>query len=310
MSEGAMGPDGDVTQSVQFDVYRYSVTRNAQVKMRLDDGGACEEKRDVFRELADYCFDDHELTSGDDQKYVLLRVRRIANSGFLFKLCKRGETSTYSLDHVALEVTAKTEESYPFSRVILTLEDQTILIEHSTKAFRKSSTAARALESIARGFVGDPNYFISIEEITETAKFWETVHGAERIRSVTFDLRSPNFLGSGYRTTEFLKMVNDAANNDSLKVELRNGDGDLVIDRREFGDAVDYVTDGCGKWKMDVTLDGRNQSVSSDKFVRHAYLAVPDEPSLDDERIMRRIRKLGRKRRGNNDEAGGGAAGA
>ena len=52
------------------------------------------------------------------------------------------------------------------------------------------------------------------------------------------------------------------------------------------------------------------QSVSSDKFVRHAYLAVPDEPSLDDERIMRRIRKLGRKRRGRNDEAGGGDAGA
>lgn len=288
----------------KFDAYRYSVIKSRQMRLPMD--GVSDEKRDVFGELVGYCFEGNEVVSDEqDRKFTLLRVRRIANDGYLFKLYKRTSSKTYDIDHTTMDVKEHKQENYPFSRVVMVPEDQTIFIEHRSEAFPKSTSARNALVSIARNFVSDDNYYIAIEEISDTGSFWDAIEHADSIKSVSFDLRAPNFLGTGYDTTGLLSTIKDATNNDSVKIIITSDNGDLVINRKEFDDAVAYAGAGGGSWKTLTMRDGKRVSEKSGNHGVSVSIAMSDSPESKDRSIMDAFRRVGIKRKAKGDGGGG-----
>lgn len=280
----------------KFDAYRYSVIKSQQMQIPMD--GVNNQKRDVFRELAEHCFSGNEAVSDDqDQKFTLLRVRRIAYDGYLFKLCKRTSSKTYDIDHEAMKVTEHKQDNYPFSKMIMVLEDQTIFIEHRSEAFRNSKSARNALLAIVRNFVQDDNYYIAIEEISDTSRFWDTIDSADSVKSVTLDLKAPNFLGTGYDTTNLLSAVKKATNNDSMKIVITSDNGDLVIHHDDFDDAIAYAGAGGGSWKTSTMRGGKRVSEKSGDHGVHVDIAISDSPTTNDKTIMDRIKMIGAKRK-------------
>ena len=286
---------GDEPRLAKFYCYRYAVIPNAQMSIWSDIANS---KRHVVDELVRHCSTVGPFQSnyyGADN--VLVYNRPLDTKTHLFKFCKRRSVKRFEIETDGSDVIQREEDSFPYAYLIVNLEWQVVLIERKPDVFKNPGGAKGAFSALVKTFMADDNYYFSLDEITATASFWDTVESADAVFDVTLKLKSPNFLGAGYTTTELLSRIKKVSNNDSVTVRLEDESGRLQVPRSEFEDAVEYATAGGGTWAITTSSGGAKRiRHKSDEFVREVELTIGSQGKLIDDGIAITIREIGAKK--------------
>lgn len=284
-----------IDKIVKFLCYRYAVIPNGQSSIWKNYEFS---KRHVIDELVAYCEKTAPYVADHyGGQNVLIHIREIGETAHLFKFCRRLKLKRFEIDVEGSDVVQKDEDTYPFVYLIVDTASQVILMERKTTVFKNDGGAQAAFTSLVKQFLSDDNYYFSMDLITTSMSFWETVEAADEVFSVTLKLKSPNFLGSGYATTELLEKMHRISNNDYVDVKLTNSSGELELPREEFDDAIDYVTAGGGSWSTTTSSGGtRRVKHSSDEFAKIVEVRVSDQRPLDDGEIIVAIKEVGAKK--------------
>lgn len=285
---------------IKFLCYRYAVIPNGQTSIWQEDGFR---KRLVMDEIVSYCSENGPYSATySGVEAVLLYTRSIGETAHLFKFCRKQRVKRYEMEPDQSDIAERELDSYPYVYVIIDTSFQLVLIQRKSTVFKNAGGAKAALSALVKQFLSDENYYYSLDEITASTSFWDTVDNADEVYDVTLKLKSPNFLGSGYNTTDMLRRLQSVTNNDKVSLKLSNSSGELKMPRDEYDDAIEYITAGGGSWSATTSTGGaRRITHKSDEFVKTVEVKVSEQRPLDDGEIIIAIRGAGAKRSDGDD---------
>ncbi len=280
---------------IKFTCYRYAVIPNGQIGLWQDVEFS---KRHVVDELIRYCSDTAPYPSSfNGVESVLFYTRPIGETAHLLKFCRKQRLRRFEIETDLSDVIPRVLDTYPFVYVIVDTGQQTVMVQKKSTVFKSAGGAKASLTAMVKQFLSDDNYYFSLDEITASSSFWETIESADEVYDVTLKLQSPNFLGSGYATTELLNRIRKVTNNDYVDITLSNSSGELEMPRDEYGDTIDYVTAGGGSWSTTVASGGSKRVThKSDDFAKVIEVRVSEDAPLDDSEIIVAIRGVGQRK--------------
>ena len=297
-----MTEDNAKVKPIKFLCYRYSVIPNSQLSLWSDDAF---EKRQVMEEIVRHCAEIKPITSMyHGSESILFYMRPVGHTAHLFKFCRKMRVQRFEIDSTRNDVFQHDIDSYPYVYIIVDTSMQIVMMQRKSSVFSSVGGAKGSFEALVKTFMSDDNYYFSLDEITASTSFWDTVENADEVYDVTLKLKSPNFLGAGYSTTDLLRRLQNVTNNDRLSLKLSNSSGELDMSRDEYDDTIEYITAGGGSWSATTSTGGaRRVTHKSDEFVKTVEVKVSEQIPLDDGEIIIAIRGAGAKR-GDGDVAG------
>lgn len=246
-------------------VTRYFLDKDAQ--MHIDDYLDPKTKEDIFMELLAQLKAEKYLPGFiGSQNYRVYFSKCFSDTRLLLKFAKRKDIVINNATETDIDKINR--DDYPFSYIIVDTKNQLFLIQKNPELSSDVTVIIHSVEKIFSSFLTDKNISLRLTPITESGSFWETVeNNMGKISSVEFEFLSPNFLGQSYKINQLMKELKDNTNVDSMKMTMKNEKGHLtILDKYPFfKDALQYISNGGGKWK--IGFFGGGKATSEEKPV-------------------------------------------
>lgn len=243
----------------------YIVTRyflNKDDQMHIDDILNPKTKEEVFHELLAQLKSEKYLRGYiGSQQYRVYFSKDFSDTRLLLKFARRKDIVINNATETDIDKINR--DDYPFAYIIVDTTKQLFLIQKNTEISTNGETIVHSVEKIFSSFLVDKSISFRLSPITESSSFWETVEKNEgKISSVEFEFLSPNLLGQSYKINELMRELKKETNVDSLKMIMKNEKGNLtILDKYPFfKDALEYISNGGGKWKMRFFGGGKSTS--------------------------------------------------
>jgi hypothetical protein len=143
-------------------------------------------------------------------------------------------------------------ENYPNIIIIWFREQQIIFVERNPQVFANFEVILRSLEDHLTNTLREYNLSVSIEPLSDFAKFWDYIKTFSNIYEIEFNLITPNFFGAGMQAREILNSAKTNYDAKEVKMGISNEDGNLRVDQDDenASQLVSWVGKGGGEWKM------------------------------------------------------------
>jgi hypothetical protein len=136
--------------------------------------------------------------------------------------------------------------------VIFDLKDQYIGVEVNNQ-FGNLFHVARVLESGLNPEISTQyRQEIVISPVTDARRFWDVVNRYDRVYRIRLHFVSPNILGTPESARDALDAWKEIFNQTDTVIDLTNREGELKPSERVLSDAVEYIAQGEGDWKVTV----------------------------------------------------------
>lgn len=261
-------------------VTRYFLDKDSQ--MHIDDLLNPKTKEELFLDFIAQLKEEKYLRGYIGlQQYRVYFSRNFSDSRLLLKFARKKDVIINNATET--DIDKINQDSYPFSYIIVDTDRQLFLIQKNSEISTNTETIIHAIEKIFSSFLIEKKVTLRLTPITESSSFWETVKNNQgKISSLEFEFLSPNFLGQSYKINELMKELKEETNVDSMKMIMKNENGNLtVFDRYPFfKDALEYISNGGGKWKMH--FSGGGKATSEEKPVEQEVLSSIAQNETDD----------------------------
>jgi hypothetical protein len=143
-------------------------------------------------------------------------------------------------------------ENYPNIIIIWFREQQIIFVERNPLVFSNFEVILRSLEDHLTSILREYDLSVSIEPLSDFAKFWDYIKKFSSIYEIEFNLITPNFFGAGMQAREILNSAKNRYDAKEVKMGISNEDGNLRVDQDDENTSqlVSWVGKGGGEWKM------------------------------------------------------------
>lgn len=259
----------------KFYAYRYFLIEQKQVSL-FENPKREEVMQKVIKELQ------NRHLWMEDKKCVLYYIKEIYSNTYLLKLGKQKNTTKYFPDKEDIyEIEEK--DNYPYVNIIFNIDskEQIFLIEKNTSIFREVQESVNKLKKIIECIIKNEGYTLKIQPITFNNNFWKCIDESQGIGEIEIKLNSPNLFGASFKTNKFLEMLKSIYNNDTFSFKLSNQDEKLHVNRKDIGDAVDYISEGGGSWSIKGRFEGKEETVTSinEKNIKSVDIDINNESS-------------------------------
>lgn len=264
----------DNTNKDTYFIARYSLIREPQ--MTIDEILNNQTNPEIFMSWLNSIQKSTHITAnlkGCEFKFYYSKA--ISENSYLLKFSKK--TNELLNEASETDITPKQVDNYPFSYIIIDTTRQLFLIQKNSDISSSVITLKNHIANAISHFLIRNNITIKLELMTEKSKFWDTIKKYNgEISSVELYLISPNFLGQSYSSTKMMESFRESTNSESVKFTLNNEQGKLIVDQDNifFKDGIEYIANGCGKWRIKVSGKGYSKITSDDS---------PLEETLDKE---------------------------
>jgi len=143
-------------------------------------------------------------------------------------------------------------ENYPNIVVIWFREQHIIFVERNPQVFANFEVVLSSIEDHLTNILREYNLSVSIEPLSDFAKFWDCVKMFSNIYEIEFNLITPNFFGAGMQAREILNSAKNSYDAKEVRMGISNKDGNLRVDQDDenASQLVSWVGKGGGDWKM------------------------------------------------------------
>ncbi len=260
-------------KSKEYFITRYSLIPDTQIDFDTFNGVTKEEK--FVNWLVTFSQEKNKETDYRGSNYILY-CKKISNISFFISFAKEfhdviGQKTDSGIIDTPIE-------NYKKCNIIINTKHQWMIIEKSTSISSPIENQKNIIANVISKFLKPKDLYFEIGIMAEKNYFWEYVSAnKDSITDIEITLSSPNFL-EGIKTVDsFLHRTNEAYNNTSIGIHLKNEEGHLNIDtNNEFlQDAIRYSSSGGGKWKVKSSTDKTGCSNVDNPFI----IRLPEEIS-------------------------------
>ena len=221
--------------------------------------------------------------------YLLYYTKQFTPEILLCKFAREKEYLKYNAGD--LDIQMEEDLQYPFQYVIIDFNSQVIMVEKKTTLFREAKHARAALEEFFSTFLSHEAYTFSLDAKSSRQAFWSLVtEYHDQIYGLTVALKSPNLFGAQAKAQDILKEVKELHNATEVEYGLSNKSGKLVLLKEGFGDIIDYIVAGGGRYMLKVKdrSSGESRNLSSTDNITTVTL-TGDPEELPSEQILKCI---------------------
>lgn len=266
-------------------VARYFLDKDAQI--HIADILTPKTKEEIFLEFLEQLKKENYLRGYiGHQQYRVYFSKDFSNTRSLLKFAKRKEITVNNATEI--DINTVNQDNYPFSYIIVDTDKQLFLIQKNYELSNSSETIISLAEKIFSSFLVDKCVSIRLTPITDSGSFWTAVeNNTGKISSLEFEFLSPNYLGQSYKINELMKELKNETNTESMKMTIKNGRGNLTILNKYpfFKDALQYISNGGGKWKMKI-CGGSNISSEEKPIEQDIATSITQEDSETDKKLQ------------------------
>ena len=156
--------------------------------------------------------------------------------------------------------------SHTWTHFIYVEIDQLIGICQNSDFFSgKSDGLAEIVRILLTKALNDPAWTAVVQPVTNRADFWNLVDDSEGVRSVTFELVTPNALDGAQELRSALEECRETYNATTVKEAIENEKDQLRLsmDDKRLQDRVAWIAGGKGLWRLVRRKGGRLVRLSS-----------------------------------------------
>jgi hypothetical protein len=156
--------------------------------------------------------------------------------------------------------------SHSWTHFIYVEKDQLIAVAQSSEFFSGTPDGlAKIVTALLTNALNDPAWTVIVRPVTDDADFWDVVKDSEGIRSVTFELVTPNPLGGAQELRSALEECRRIYNATKKKENIENEHDQLKLpqDNKDLQDRVSWVAAGKGLWRIVRRKGGQLTRLSS-----------------------------------------------
>ena len=169
-----------------------------------------------------------------------------------FKVGRRKDVNINLLPNREEDFGKAEVENYPNIMIIWFREQQIIFVERNPQVFSNFEVFIRSLEDHLTRLLREYDLSVSIEPLSDYAKFWDYIQKFSDIYEIEFNLITPNFFGAGMHARELLNSAKNSYGAKEVKMGISNDDGHLRVDQDDESTSqlVRWVGEGGGEWKI------------------------------------------------------------
>jgi hypothetical protein len=170
--------------------------------------------------------------------------------------------------------------SHAWTHFIYVEGEQLIGVAQNSEFFTGTSEGlARIVADLLNKALNDPAWTVIVRPVTDDADFWNVVQDSEGIRSVTFELVTPNALGGAQELRAALEDVRRVYNATKSKDHIENEHDQLHLPRddKALQDRVSWVAGGKGLWRILRRKGGRLVRFTSSSAQKLIEVAFEDQ---------------------------------
>ena len=231
-------------------VARYFLDKDAQ--MHIDDILMPKTKEEIFLDFLSQLKNEKYICGHiSNHQYRVYFSKTFSDTRLLLKFAKRKDIILNTATEFDIDKINK--DDYPFSYIIVDTDRQLFLIQKNKEISTNSETLINSIEKIFSSFLIKKDILLRLTPITKSVTFWNAVEeNTGKISSLEFEFLSPNYLGQTYKINELMKELKNETNTNSMKMAIKNEKGNLTIFKKYpfFKNALKYISNGGGKWKM------------------------------------------------------------
>lgn len=231
-------------------VARYFLDKDAQ--MHIDDILMPRTKEEIFLDFLLQLKNEKYICGRiSDHQYRVYYSKTFSDTRLLLKFAKRKDIILNTATE--FDINKINKDDYPFSYIIVDTDRQLFLIQKNKEISTNSETLINSIEKIFSSFLIKKDILLRLTPITKSVTFWNAVEeNMGKISSLEFEFLSPNYLGQTYKINELMKELKNETNTNSMKMAIKNEKGNLTIFKKYpfFKNALKYISNGGGKWKM------------------------------------------------------------
>ena len=183
-------------------------------------------------------------------------------------------------------------QTYPYVFFFINREEQLILVEHNTTAFPDELTVFKHIIKHINRDIWRYGLEVDIKPLTTKGAFWNLVDNANKIYSINFILKAPNFLGKIYSNLkDVLNHEKEESNANQIEYKRSNEAGELKILPTAFNEqAVGWAEDGGGDWVLEIKSSQTSNRKQTYKSQEHlAFFEVDLELTSADTESLKQI---------------------
>ena len=231
-------------------VARYFLDKDAQ--MHIDDILMPRTKEEIFLDFLLQLKNEKYICGRiSDHQYRVYYSKTFSDTRLLLKFAQRKDIILNTATE--FDINKINKDDYPFSYIIVDTDRQLFLIQKNKEISTNSETLINSIEKIFSSFLIKKDILLHLTPITKSVTFWNAVEeNMGKISSLEFEFLSPNYLGQTYKINELMKELKNETNTNSMKMVIKNEKGNLTIFKKYpfFKNALKYISNGGGKWKM------------------------------------------------------------
>jgi hypothetical protein len=170
------------------------------------------------------------------------------------------------------------QPSFPPRSWIYDHDEQTLLVQVDTRLFVDAEAASRAFQKLLAPPLAEKQLEVHIYPKISEESFWSIADEFVSINEVTFEYATPNMFGqTKAEMTAYLKRVRESTNANVLTTKFVNDEGKLQPKKNGFFEqALDWVKDGGGSWRMKGRLSVNSRAVSRSSGKQAKIYVLPD----------------------------------
>ncbi len=150
---------------------------------------------------------------------------------------------------------------YPYIIFIVLEEEQVFLFERNHSVFSEELVVFKYLRKYLNKVLFLKGLEVDIKPLTTKGRFWKLVEEMDRVYSVSFIFKAPNFLGDSYEALkDILNKEKADSNANQVAYSITNDAGELnVSDNSRYKSAVGWIEDGAGDWELKGRQKGKGK---------------------------------------------------
>lgn len=258
-------------EEVLFNPYRYFIVPSeGQYHISHYEGKYDIDKKemlvnDVFSKME---IQRKEKVQHSGNTYLIYFISKYDERYLLLKLGREKEREIYQEGDVDINDT--TIQDYPYVYILMDKKKQIFLIQHLATVFQGTHICANILRTFLNTYATQHKYEIKINPMLIKDNFWKSISTMDSVNVVDFNLESPNLFEGWISTNSFLKEIQKRYNNTSSQFKFKNTKSSLTLkkDNKELKDAVEYISNGGGKWTLNGTKGENSIRAESEQHLQ------------------------------------------
>ncbi|MBF4693972.1 hypothetical protein [Fusibacter ferrireducens] len=254
-----------------FNPYRYFIVPcNDQISIDYISGKYPIEKKEqlVIDYFSNLKIEIKEKIIYHNKSYWIYSIDAFDDRYQLLKICKEKEIELHEPKERDIE--ESNVPDFPYVNVLLDTKKQIFLIEHNYLIFEYTGICANIISLFLNEKARFYSYEVTLNPMLVEDDFWASVETFEKINELSMSLNSPNLFEGWLSTNDFLKAIKKKYNNTFSNISLKNKTESLCIEdkNKELKDAIKYIANGGGRWKMIGIKDQERFTFESEKHIQ------------------------------------------